>query len=372
MRCESFRSMMRRETQLRDFQHGAASKCTVVSDSPKRRPLVFCRNPGGRFRPPWRVASPTVEWHGVRERARARARSGPLPRAPRVASFVARSRGSDPLLGGVPRSRLSSADSDDPERSLRALRGRVVRGGSRVRRRGRAPRHGPTVPRVQPRRGGARVARVALAGARVAVAWVSRSPTAARSSATPSPPSAPCTSNSAKPSRRARISSAPRLPPRSDPSRTACHPSTPTPRSTFSAPNSASRPVPIAHPSDPRAPFARLSPASPSPPRASPRCKGTLRDGRVVAVKIQRPGVYEQVALDMYVVRLLLAGLRAYWKTDTDIPAVADEVGAGLLRELDFRLEAVNASVFARRNGAVTPFLRVPSRRSRTLRSPRG
>ena len=62
----------------------------------------------------------------------------------------------------------------------------------------------------------------------------------------------------------------------------------------------------------------------------------------------------------MYVFRLLLAGLRAYWKTDTDIPAVADEVGAGLLRELDFRLEAANASDFMRRNGAVTPFLRVP------------
>ena len=62
----------------------------------------------------------------------------------------------------------------------------------------------------------------------------------------------------------------------------------------------------------------------------------------------------------MYVFRLLLAGLGAYWKTDTDIPAVADEVGAGLLRELDFRLEAANAGDFARRNGAVTPFLRVP------------
>ena len=118
--------------------------------------------------------------------------------------------------------------------------------------------------------------------------------------------------------------------------------------------------VPLAHPADPRAPFARLSREPVAAASLAQVHKGILRDGRVVAVKIQRPGVYEQVALDMYVFRLLLAGLRAYWKTDTDIPAVADEVGAGLLRELDFRLEAANAGDFARRNGAVTPFLRVP------------
>ena len=206
----------------------------------------------------------------------------------------------------------------------------------------------------------ARVARVTLAGARVILTWVFKSPDRGEILRDAVASSAPCTSNSAKPSRRARISSASRLPPRSEPCRTACHPSRLTPRSTFSEPNSASTPTFAAHPADPRAPLARLSREPIAAASLAQVHKGILRDGRVVAVKIQRPGVYEQVALDMYVFRLLLAGLRAYWKTDTDIPAVADEVGAGLLRELDFRLEAANAGDFARRNGAVTPFFRVP------------
>ena len=48
-----------------------------------------------------------------------------------------------------------------------------------------------------------------------------------------------------------------------------------------------------------------------------------------------------------------------YWQTETDIPAVADQVGAGLLRELDYRLEAANADRFAQKH-AFLPFLRVP------------
>ena len=58
--------------------------------------------------------------------------------------------------------------------------------------------------------------------------------------------------------------------------------------------------VPLAHPADPRAPFARLSREPIAAASLAQVHKGILRDGRVVAVKIQRPGVYEQVALDMY------------------------------------------------------------------------
>ena len=74
-------------------------------------------------------------------------------------------------------------------------------------------------------------------------------------------------------------------------------------------------------------------------------------------MKVQRPDVYTQVGLDMYIIRASLAWLRDYWKTDTDIPAVADEVGAGLFRELDYRLEAANADEFAAKH-AFLPFLR--------------
>ena len=33
--------------------------------------------------------------------------------------------------------------------------------------------------------------------------------------------------------------------------------------------------------------------------------KGTLPDGRVVAVKVQRPGILSEIALDLYILRLL-------------------------------------------------------------------
>ena len=207
----------------------------------------------------------------------------------------------------------------------------------------------------------ARVARVALAGARVAVAWVSRSPDRgeilrdAVASLGPVYVKLGQTLASREDLIGAEASAALRCLQDRMPSFDA-DAALDLLRAELGVPPD----VPLAHPSDPRAPFARLSREPVAAASLAQVHKGTLRDGRVVAVKIQRPGVYEQVALDMYVVRLLLAGLRAYWKTDTDIPAVADEVGAGLLRELDFRLEAANASVFARRNGAVTPFLRVP------------
>ena len=108
------------------------------------------------------------------------------------------------------------------------------------------------------------------------------------------------------------------------------------------------------------APFTALSEVPVGAASLGQVYRGTLADGREVAVKVQRPDVYAQVALDMYIIRAALAWLREYWQTDTDIPAVADQVGAGLLRELDYRLEAANADAFAAKH-AFLPFLRVPA-----------
>ncbi len=50
--------------------------------------------------------------------------------------------------------------------------------------------------------------------------------------------------------------------------------------------------------------------------------KGRLRsNGKAVAVKVQRPGVREQIALDIYILRAAAAALRAWrklnrWATD--------------------------------------------------------
>lgn len=118
--------------------------------------------------------------------------------------------------------------------------------------------------------------------------------------------------------------------------------------------------TPLVGPRGSGAPFVAFSECPVGAASLGQVYRGTLADGREVAVKVQRPDVYTQVGLDMYIVRGALAWLKEYWQTDTDIPAVADQVGAGLLRELDYRLEAANADAFAKQH-AFLPFVRVPA-----------
>ena len=75
-----------------------------------------------------------------------------------------------------------------------------------------------------------------------------------------------------------------------------------------------------------------------------------LKDGREVVVKVRRPGVAEQVDLDLALVRSA-AGL-AEGRSETarllQLAALADELEAHLRAELDFVEEANNAEVIAR------------------------
>jgi len=77
-------------------------------------------------------------------------------------------------------------------------------------------------------------------------------------------------------------------------------------------------------------------------------------EGMEVAVKVQRPGLLETVALDMHVLRIGLQGLRSLWakgsNNGVDLRPIADAVGEGLFRELDYILEARNADEFKRRH----------------------
>ena len=56
--------------------------------------------------------------------------------------------------------------------------------------------------------------------------------------------------------------------------------------------------------------------------------RGRLRDGgRDVAVKVQRPGVRESIALDIHILRAG-AGLFGRWRRlNSDLPGLLDEVG---------------------------------------------
>mmetsp|Transcript_17410 Transcript_17410/g.50668 ORF Transcript_17410/g.50668 Transcript_17410/m.50668 type:complete len:854 (-) Transcript_17410:101-2662(-) len=84
--------------------------------------------------------------------------------------------------------------------------------------------------------------------------------------------------------------------------------------------------------------------------------RGTLKSGEDVAVKVQRPGILAEIALDLHVLRLLtpiqtvLQNLANGVKTDReDIDTallLVDEWGRGFVAETDYRLEAKNTAAF--------------------------
>lgn len=58
--------------------------------------------------------------------------------------------------------------------------------------------------------------------------------------------------------------------------------------------------------------------------------------GEAVAVKVQRPGVVDQIALDVYILRRLAAAVKTWRKVNSDLPALIDEWSTSLFRELDY------------------------------------
>ncbi|MBM5825118.1 MAG: AarF/ABC1/UbiB kinase family protein [Cyanobacteria bacterium M_surface_10_m2_119] len=77
--------------------------------------------------------------------------------------------------------------------------------------------------------------------------------------------------------------------------------------------------------------------------------KGVLRNGDKVAVKVQRPGLREQITLDLYIVRNIAAWLnRNIGLIRSDLVALIDELGKRVFEEMDYCNEADNAEAFAR------------------------
>ncbi|KAF9674863.1 hypothetical protein SADUNF_Sadunf10G0171200 [Salix dunnii] len=74
--------------------------------------------------------------------------------------------------------------------------------------------------------------------------------------------------------------------------------------------------------------------------------RGSTLDGRIVALKVQRPNLYHVVARDIYILRLGLGLLQKIAKRKSDLCLYADELGKGLVGELDYSIEAANASKF--------------------------
>ena len=89
-----------------------------------------------------------------------------------------------------------------------------------------------------------------------------------------------------------------------------------------------------------------------------------LPGGIDAVVKVQRPGVREQVALDLriaaQIAHLMETRLRIEERVGIDVPALVDEFAWTLRNELDYLREAKNAEVF-QRNFAANPNVRVPA-----------
>jgi hypothetical protein len=76
--------------------------------------------------------------------------------------------------------------------------------------------------------------------------------------------------------------------------------------------------------------------------------RGTLHNGERVAVKVQRPGLREQITLDLYIVRNIAAWMNTNVRLiRSDLVALIDELGKRVFEEMDYLNEAANAERFA-------------------------
>ncbi|XP_030488656.2 uncharacterized protein LOC115705459 [Cannabis sativa] len=85
----------------------------------------------------------------------------------------------------------------------------------------------------------------------------------------------------------------------------------------------------------------------------------TTLDGSNVAVKVQRPNMHHVIVRDAYILRLGLGLLQKIAKRKSDLRLYADELGKGLVGELDYNLEAANASEFKKAHSSFS-FMCVP------------
>jgi predicted unusual protein kinase regulating ubiquinone biosynthesis (AarF/ABC1/UbiB family) len=90
--------------------------------------------------------------------------------------------------------------------------------------------------------------------------------------------------------------------------------------------------------------------------------RASLRSGRQVVLKVQRPGLERLFRLDLEVLQQVAAAVQRHprWGRGRDWVAIAKECRRVLLRELDFRLEAEHAARF-RQQFLDDPGIRIPA-----------
>ncbi len=76
--------------------------------------------------------------------------------------------------------------------------------------------------------------------------------------------------------------------------------------------------------------------------------KGKLKTGETVAIKVQRPGLVENIALDLYVMRGLCQWAQNTFKQiRSNLVAITDEFATRIFEEMDYENEGRNAERFA-------------------------
>jgi predicted unusual protein kinase regulating ubiquinone biosynthesis (AarF/ABC1/UbiB family) len=106
--------------------------------------------------------------------------------------------------------------------------------------------------------------------------------------------------------------------------------------------------------------FAELSPEPVAAASLGQVYKGRLPTGEEVAVKVQRPGLVEQISLDIYILRHLVAWVKKRFKRiRSDLVAILDEFATRLYEEMDYTQEGLNAEKFAQLYGHL-PDIYVP------------
>jgi len=88
--------------------------------------------------------------------------------------------------------------------------------------------------------------------------------------------------------------------------------------------------------------------------------RAVMPDGRIVAVKVQYPGVDEAIKGDLDNAELLYGMFSSFALKNLDVKGIVDELRARMADELDYRIEARSQQEFAERY-ATHPFVHVPS-----------
>ncbi len=94
--------------------------------------------------------------------------------------------------------------------------------------------------------------------------------------------------------------------------------------------------------------YAELTPEPVAAASLGQVYKGKLKTGEVVAVKVQRPGLAQAIALDIYIMRSLASWVKKNTKrVRSDLVAITDEFATRIFEEMDYIHEGHNAERFA-------------------------